>query len=52
MGIRRRIIIPAILALGTAASSLAVSAVPLAAVQASSTPAGGSALAHKPGRFL
>jgi len=39
MGIRRRIVIPVILALGTAASSLAVSAVPLAAVQASSTPA-------------
>jgi hypothetical protein len=39
MGIRRRIVIPAILALGAAASSLAVSVVPLAAVQASNTPA-------------
>ena len=39
MGIRRRIVIPVILALGTAASSLAVSAVPLAAAQASSAPA-------------
>ena len=39
MGIRRRIVIPVILALGTAASSLAVTAVPLAAVQASSAPA-------------
>ncbi len=39
MGIRRRIVIPIILALGTAASALAVSGVPLTAVQASSTPA-------------
>ena len=39
MGIRRRIVIPVILALGTAASSLAVSAAPLAAAQASSAPA-------------
>ncbi len=39
MNIRRRIVIPIILAIGTAASSLAVSAVPLTAVQASSTPA-------------
>ena len=39
MGIRRRIVIPVILALGAAASSLAVSAVPLAAAQASSAPA-------------
>jgi hypothetical protein len=39
MGIRRRIVIPVILALGTAASSLAVSALPLAATQASSAPA-------------
>jgi len=39
MGMRRRIVIPVILALGTAASSLAVSAMPLAAAQASSAPA-------------
>ena len=39
MGIRRRIVVPVILALGAAASSLAVSSVPLAAAQASSTPA-------------
>ena len=39
MGIRRHIVIPVILALSAAASSLAVSAAPLAAVQASSTPA-------------
>jgi hypothetical protein len=39
MGIRRRIVIPVILALGTAASSLAVSAVPVAGAQASSAPA-------------
>ena len=39
MGIRRRIVVPVILALGTAASSLAVSAVPLAAAQVSSAPA-------------
>ena len=38
MGIRRRFVIPVILALGAAASSLAVSAAPLAAVQAPSTP--------------
>jgi hypothetical protein len=36
MGIRRRIVIPVILALGTAASSLAVSAVSVAGAQASS----------------
>ena len=39
MGIRRRIVVPVILALGAAASSLAVSAVPIAATQASSAPA-------------
>lgn len=38
MGIRRRIVIPVILALGTAASSLAVSAAPVAGAQASSAP--------------
>ena len=38
MSIRRRIVIPVILALGAATSSLAVSAAPLAAAQASSTP--------------
>ena len=48
MGIRRRIVLPVILALGTAASSLAVTAVPLAAVQASGTPAVAVASQVKP----
>lgn len=43
MGIRRRIVIPVILALGTAASSLAVSALPLPAIQASSAPVAAAA---------
>ena len=52
MGIRRRIVIPVILALGTAASSLAVSAVPLAADQASSTPAVAVASQMRPAVFF
>ncbi len=52
MGIRRRIIVPVILALGAAASSLAVSAVPLAGAQASSVPAVAMASHVSPDYYL
>lgn len=51
MGIRRRIVIPVILALGTAGSSLAVSAVPVAGAQASSASVVAVASHMKPALF-
>jgi hypothetical protein len=52
MGIRRRIVIPVILALGTAASSLAVSAAPVAGAQAPSAPAVAVASQMRPAVFF